>query len=101
MSFKPVVMVNSTQVTIKNRKLVVIGNTISEGVVNLYYFKEKFQKFGFDVSVVHKVAFKLLFNIINNFVSRVTNNRVNVNDLLNTMRDDGALENFINRFRDI
>ena len=68
MSFKPVLMVNSTQVTIKNRKLVVIGNTISEGVVNLYYFKEKFQKFGFDVSVVHKVAFTLLVTIMKNLI---------------------------------
>ena len=51
-----------------NRKLVVIGNTISEGVVNLDYFKEKFQKFGFDVSVVHKVAFTLLFTIMKNLI---------------------------------
>ena len=40
-------------------------------------------------------------NLIDNFVSRITNNRVNVNDILNTIRDDGTVENFINRFRNI
>lgn len=48
-------------------------------------------------------------NLIDNFVSRITNNRVNVNDILNTnvndilniMREDGTGENFINRFRNI
>lgn len=65
MSFKPVLMVNSTKATIMKRKLVTIGNIIREGgVVNLNYFKEIFQKFGFDVSVVHKVAFTLLFTIM-------------------------------------
>ena len=47
-------------------------------------------------------------NLIN-FVSRVTNNRLNVNDILNlnvsdvlnVIRDDGTVDNFINRFRDI
>ena len=46
---------------------------------------------------------------LNNFVSRVTNNRLNVNDILslnvsdvlNVIRDDGTVDNFINRFRDI
>jgi len=46
---------------------------------------------------------------VNNFVSRITNNRLNVNDILslnvsdvlNVIREDATVDNFINRFRDI